>query len=117
MAGAETVVTAPAVSFGAVADRPMRTKLFPNSPTLTMKSRLGLNKLNWPSKYTNPPNPIFENSILAALLPCCPALWISDAATDSGKGRSGSSTITRRSRVTKRMPSTPPTSISNDDLR
>ncbi len=49
-------------------------------------------------------------------LPFWPALWISAAATDSGKTRSGSVTMTRRRKVTNRMPSRPPTNISMDDL-
>ena len=57
------------------------------------------------------------NSRAAARLPCCPALWISEAATDSGKGNSGSSTITRRSSVTNRMPSMPPTTIRTVDFQ
>src|SRR5581483_6000921 len=74
IAGADHVVAAPAASFGAVELRPMRTKLLPNWPTFTMKSRLGVNRLNCPSRYTSPPKPILENRILAARLPCWPAL-------------------------------------------
>ena len=48
---------------------------------------------------------------MAAPSPRWPALWISAAAVDSGKGRSRSSTITRRSSVTKKMPRKPPTII------
>jgi len=40
-----------------------------------------------------------------------PALWISEAATDSGNGSSLSSTMTRRRMVTNRMPMKPPTSM------
>ena len=64
-----------------------------------------------------PPMPMAWNSGLAAPEPRWPALWISAAAEDSGKGRSGSSTITLRNRVTKKMPSTPPTIISALDCQ
>ena len=60
----------------------------------------------------NAPTPMAWNSCLAASAPVWPALWISDAATDSGNGRSGSSTMIRRSTVTNRMPRIPPTIIS-----
>ncbi|GBC80888.1 hypothetical protein HRbin09_02138 [bacterium HR09] len=48
-------------------------------------------------------------SCTAASAPRWPALWISAAATDSGKGSSGSSTMTRRSMVTNMIPKMPPT--------
>src|SRR6266536_415278 len=54
---------------------------------------------------------------LAALEPLLPALWTSDAATDSGNGNSGSSTITRRISETKSTPSTDPTSINAVDFQ
>jgi hypothetical protein len=44
-------------------------------------------------------------------------MWICDAATDSGNGRSGSSTITRRSSVTKSIPRNPPTIMSAVDFQ
>ena len=44
-------------------------------------------------------------------------MWISAAATDSGKGRLRSSTITRRTRETKRTPSTLPTTIRAVDFQ
>ncbi len=50
-------------------------------------------------------------------LPFWPALWISAAATDSGKTRSGSETMTRRRKVTNMIPRSPPTNIRADDLR
>ena len=39
------------------------------------------------------------------------------AATDSGKGSSGSSTITRRSNVTNKIPSNPPMTISATEFQ
>ena len=70
-----------------------------------------------PNRNVPPPIPIAWNSVLAASEPCWPALWISAAAFDSGNGNSGSSTITRLSSVTNRMPNTPPTSISALDCQ
>jgi hypothetical protein len=58
------------------------------------------------------PTPIAWNRCLAASEPFCPALWISEAATDSGKGSVASSTMTRRRTVTNMMPSRPPRIIS-----
>ena len=63
------------------------------------------------------PTPIALKSWIAASAPRCPALWISDAATDSGKGSPGSSTITRRSIVTNRIPRTPPRIINAAAVR
>ncbi len=61
------------------------------------------------------PTPIARNSCIAASEPRWPALWISLAATDSGKGSDGSSTITRRRIVTMKIPRMPPRIISDDD--
>jgi hypothetical protein len=50
-------------------------------------------------------------------LPDRPVLCISAAATDSGKGRSLSSTITLLSRATNIIPSNPPTISIRDAVR
>src|ERR1041385_5318130 len=60
---------------------------------------------------------MFQNKYRAASAPRRPALWISAAATDSGKGSAGSSTITRRTSDTNRTPSTPPTIINAVDFQ
>jgi hypothetical protein len=44
-------------------------------------------------------------------------LWISDAATDSGKGSSLSSTITRRTSEMKRTPRNDPSTMSDVDFQ
>ncbi len=49
--------------------------------------------------------------------PAWPALWISPAATDSGKGSPASSTSVRRRMITNRTPSTPPTSMMNAEIQ
>src|ERR1700693_1214685 len=66
---------------------------------------------------TRPPTPIFQKRYFAASAPRCPALLISDGATDSGKGNSGSSTITRRTREIKSTPRMLPTIISAVDFQ
>ncbi len=65
----------------------------------------------------NAPTPIALKSCMAASAPLCPALCISEAATDSGKGSPSSSTITRLSIVTKRIPRMPPRTISAAAVR
>ena len=114
MAGVENVVRPPVATMGALALRPMR-RPFSIAGIFTSTVRVYQNRLICERKYMTAPNPMLANRILAARAPCWPALWISDAATDSGNGSSGSSTITRRSSVTNRMPSVPPTAISATD--
>src|ERR1051325_12131478 len=60
---------------------------------------------------------MFQNKYRAASAPRRPALGIAAAATDSGKGSAGSSTITRRTSDTNRTPSTPPTIINAVDFQ
>src|SRR5215472_17923924 len=69
-------------TFGLVLVRSI--SLLPRSLIFTANVLLGLKTLIAPSRYMKPPNPILAKRILAAFEPCCPALWISDAATDSG---------------------------------
>ena len=114
MAGEVNVVSPPVATIGALALRPMR-KPFSMAGIFTITVRVYQNRLICERKYMTAPNPMLANRILAARAPCWPALWISEAATDSGKGSSGSSTITRRSRVTNRMPRVPPTAIKATD--
>jgi hypothetical protein len=79
-----------------------------NVPTATWKSFDALKRPQSPRNLMRAPTPIALKSCCAASAPRCPALWISEAATDSGKGRDVSSTITRRRIVTNRMPRKPP---------
>ena len=69
---------------------------------------------NFPIKKTSPPTAMFQNRNFAACAPRCPALWISEAATDSGNGSSGSSTMPRRTSEINKTPSTLPTRINAD---
>lgn len=73
--------------------------------------------LNSAINFTNAPNPMAPNKNLEPPVPLRPVLWISAAATDSGKGKSLSSTITRRRSATNIMPSTPPTTRMRDAVR
>ncbi len=70
-----------------------------------------------PSSLMRAPTPIAPNSCMAASAPRCPALWISAAATDSGKGKERSSTMTRRRSVTKKTPRMPPMIIRAEEMR
>ncbi len=74
-------------------------------------SQCDAKSLNSLRAWMTAPIPMAPNRNLAPLVPVLPALWISAAARDSGNGRSGSSTITRRSTVTNMIPMTPPTSM------
>ena len=73
------------------------------------KLRDAVKRLNLPPRNTSTPTTIAQTRSRAAPSPLWPALWISLAAVDSGNGSSGSSTMTRRSSVTKRIPKNPPT--------
>ena len=85
--------------------------LRPISPTWTTKSFDAAKMRSCASNWITAPTPIAWKSCAAAAEPRWPALWISLAATDSGKGSSRSSTITRRRTVTNMMPRMPPTII------
>src|SRR5579885_3895913 len=84
-AGEVNVVIPPVVRTGALAPRPSRNPdgIF---GILIRMFFVYQNRLICERKYQNAPNPMLANRILAAFDPCCPALWISEAATDSGKG-------------------------------
>ena len=115
--GAENVVMPPAVIFDEVSVRPSLTKLCLTVPTPISKS-LPARKMPKPSSsLMTAPTPIAWNSCIAASVPRWPALWISLAATDSGNGRPGSSTITRRRIVTNMIPRMPPRIISAAESR
>ncbi len=64
------------------------------------------------------PTPIAWKSCEAAPVPARrPAMWISDAATDSGNGSDRSSTMTRRRIVTNMIPRIPPRIIRAEAVR
>ena len=63
------------------------SNFLPRALMPTGKVLFAENTLTAPRTYINPPKPILANRILAARDPCWPALWISEAATDSGIGQ------------------------------
>ena len=96
---------------------PSLTKLCFTAPTLMATSFAARKTPKPSSSLITAPTNMARNSCSAASDPFWPALWISDAATDSGNGSVWSSTITRLRIVTNMMPSVPPSIISAADSR
>ena len=108
-------MTPPVATLAESLVRPRRTKVCLTVP-MPMWASLAARKMPKPSiSFTTQPAIPARNNCSAASAPFWPALWISLAATDSGNGSVGSSTITRRSTVTNMIPSRPPRIISADD--
>ncbi len=77
-------------------------------PTPSVACHLAAITLISVSSAKKAPTPMPASRLREPPWPFWPALWISAAATDSGKGSSALPTSTRRVMVTNRMPRIPP---------
>jgi len=88
----------------------------PSVPMVTLKTLLGLRCCL--SRNRRPRrSPCWRTGSFAAREPACPGLVDFGSSNRFREGQFGSSTMTRRSSVTKRMPSNPPIIISATDCQ